>query len=177
MYGPKGIAVLYMREGIKVKPIVHGGGQERERRSGTESVALASSFAEALSEANELRASESVRLIDIRDHFFSNILEKIPDVTIYGDREERLPNNINIRIPGIPSDELILRLDAKGFAVSHKSACASAETDGSYVIEALGVTIGESLENVRISMGRETTKEDIESLIGALKEIKTKFGK
>lgn len=174
-YGPKGIALLYKREGIKLQPINYGGGQERELRSGTESVALARSFAEALTESQEMKGEESVRLETLRDFFFEKISKEIPDVTIYGDRKERLPNNINIRVPGILSEEMILRLDAKGFAVSHKSACASAETDGSYVVQALGATEKESLENVRITLGRKTNKEDLEKLISAIKEIKAKF--
>lgn len=175
VYGPKGIAALYKREGIKIEPNVYGGGQERGLRSGTESVALASSFAEALKESQEMKDKESERLTILRDFFFENIAQEIRDVTIYGDRKERLPNNINIRVPGIPSDEMILRLDAKGFAVSHKSACASAETDGSYVVQALGATEAESLENVRITLGRDSIKKDMNSLIEAIKEIKSKF--
>ena len=177
IYGPKGIAALYKREGIKVEPLVYGGGQERELRSGTESVPLALSFAEALKESVEMRDSESERLTSIRDHFFKEIKKAIPEVTIYGDQKERLPNNINIRIPGIPSDEMILRLDAKGFAVSHKSACASQETDGSYVLTALGATEEEALQNVRITMGRDTTKGDIDALVVAIKDIKLKFAR
>ncbi len=177
VYGPKGIALLYKREGISVEPTTYGGGQERELRSGTESVALAAAFGEALTEAIELRDEESERLTVLRDFFFKEIVRKIPDVTIYGDMKDRLPNNINIRVPGITSDELILRLDAKGFAVSHKSACASAETDGSYVVQALGATVEESLENVRITLGRDTTQSDLESLIVSLKAIKETFGR
>lgn len=177
VYGPKGIAALYKREGISVEPTTYGGGQERELRSGTESVALASSFAEALTEAVQLRDKESERLTALRDFFFKEIVQKIPGVTIYGDLKERLPNNINIRVPGITSDELILRLDAQGFAVSHKSACASAETDGSYVVQALGATVAESLENVRITLGRDTTQSDLERLITSLKTIKETFGR
>ncbi len=177
MYGPKGIAALYKREGISIEPTTYGGGQERELRSGTESVALAAAFAEALTEAIELRDKESERLTVLRDFFFKEVVQKIPDVTIYGDVKERLPNNINIRVPGIMSDELILRLDAKGFAVSHKSACASAETDGSYVVQALGATVAESLENVRITLGRDTRQPDLENLIISLKAIKETFGR
>lgn len=175
-YGPKGIALLYKREGIRVDPTLYGGGQERGMRSGTESVALARSFAEALLESKELREKESARLTLLRDHFFTYIEKEIPDVIIYGDRKERLPNNINIRIPGIPSDEMIIRLDHKGFAVSHKSACASSETDGSYVIEALGATKQEALENVRITLGRSTTKKDLVRLVKVMKDIQKQFG-
>jgi cysteine desulfurase len=177
VYGPKGIAALYKREGIKVDPLVYGGGQERGLRSGTEAVTLACSFAEALAETVELRERESERTRGLRDFFFSEIETELPDVTIYGDRMERLPNNINIRVPGLPSDETILRLDAKGFAVSHKSACASQESDGSYVIRAIGATEEESLENVRITLGRHTTKRELSSLVRAIADIKDTFGK
>lgn len=177
VYGPKGTAALYKREGINISPITYGGGQERSLRSGTESAPLAVAFAEALSESQKIKDPESKRLIELRDFFFETIVKEIPEVTIYGDMKERLPNNINIRCPGIPSDEMILRLDAKGFAVSHKSACASQETDGSYVIQALGASVAESLENVRITLGRDTTKRDLEALVTAIKEIHSKFGK
>ena len=175
-YGPKGIALLYKREGIKVEPTTYGGGQERDMRSGTESVVLASSFAEALTEAVELKENESERLEKLRDLFFGKISKEIPEVTIYGDKKDRLPNNINIRVPGILSDEMIIRLDAKGFAVSHKSACASAESDGSYVLEALGASRDEALQNIRITLGRSTSRQDLDNLVKAIKEIKEKFG-
>jgi cysteine desulfurase len=177
VYGPKGVAALYKREGISFRPVTYGGGQERGWRSGTESVALASAFAEALKESQEMRVRESERLAKVRDDFLHSLDKEIPDAAIYGDRKERLPNNINIRVPGLPSDEMILRLDARGFAVSHKSACASAETDGSYVVQALGATVEESLENVRITLGRDTSRQDMDSLIKAIKEIKEKFAR
>lgn len=177
VYGPKGIAALYKREGIAFQAATFGGGQERGWRSGTESVSLAMAFAEALRESAGMKEKESERLSALRDFFFALLKKEVSDAVIYGDRKDRLPNNINIRVPGIPSDEMILRLDAKGFAVSHKSACASAETDGSYVIQALGATVAESLENVRVTLGRETTKRDLEALIKAIKEIKEKFAR
>ncbi len=91
--------------------------------------------------------------------------------------EKRLPNNINCRVPRISSEEMILRLDAKGFAVSHKSACASRETDGSYVVMALGVSEEDAMENIRITLGRSTTKKDIDALVIAIKEIEHKYTK
>jgi len=181
VYGPKGAAIVYKREGCHVEPITLGGGQERGLRSGTESVAAASAFSVALKEVVDMRERESVRLQVIRDYFFEEIVKEVAGVTIYGARdtgheEVRLPNNINIRVPGIPSDEMILRLDTRGFAVSHKSACASSETDGSYVVEALGAAEQEALENIRITLGRDTSREDMEKLVAAIKEIKLQFG-
>ncbi len=205
-YGPKGIALLYKREGVRVEPITYGGGQERQLRSGTEAVPLCYAFGVALREAKELQEREVWRLQLLNDFCRTELTKEIPSITYYGvfdevkhgkpvkDGEEqplprndameshitgrtmkRLPNNINCRVPGISSEEMILRLDALGFAVSHKSACASSETDGSYVIEALGVDKKEALENIRITFGRSTTKKDIERLVEAMKEVGEKY--
>ncbi len=191
IYGPKGAALLYKREGIKLSPVSYGGGQERGLRSGTENVAGAYAFGVALSEVVEIKVEESTRLRALRDETVSALKETIPTIVFYGafdeyfelpkatsqklKAESRLPNNINCRVPGISSEEMILRLDAQGFAVSHKSACASMESDGSYVLTALGVTEKEARENIRISMGRSTTEKDMKRLIEAMKEIAEKY--
>ncbi len=176
VYGPKGIAILYKKEGINIEPVSFGGGQERGMRSGTENVAGAFAFAVALLEAQELKNKEIERLTEIRDDFKNKLEKKIPDVTFYGAwGEDRLPNNINCRIPNIGSDEMIIRLDQKGFSVSHKSACSSQVDDGSYVIKALGATDKEAKENIRITLGRDTTKKDMNKLVEAIFEIKSSF--
>ncbi len=192
VYGPKGSALLYKREGIKVRAVTLGGGQERQLRSGTEAVALHYAFGIALQEAKELQEKESARLRALRDETIKNLKKEVPSIIFYGawDRQQRtdnreqtdtykelkrLPNNINCRVPGISSEEMILRLDAKGFSVSHKSACASMETEGSYVVMALGATEHEAQENIRISLGRSTTKDDLRDLVQAIKEVSTKY--
>ncbi len=195
VYGVKGVAALYKREGVRVDPILPGGGQERGLRSGTENVAGAKSFAYALTESQALRDDESKRLRTLRDKTVVLLRETIPDIVMYGAfdvyrpvknkdtgesievlyEEKRLPNNINCRVPHISSEEMILRLDAKGFAVSHKSACASMETDGSYVLQALGATESEAKENIRITMGRSTREEDMKALVKAMKEIAGRY--
>jgi cysteine desulfurase len=191
VYGPKGSALLYKREGIKISPVTYGGGQERELRSGTEAVPLHYAFGVALTEAKEQQEKESARLRALRDETVELLLKEVPSIIFYGafdqyfelpkaksqklKAELRLPNNINCRVPGISSEEMILRLDAKGFAVSHKSACASMETEGSYVVMALGATESEAQENIRISMGRTTTQSDMKNLVDAIKEIATKY--
>lgn len=191
VYGPKGIAMLYKREGIIVEPIMYGGGQERELRSGTEDVASAYAFAVALEESQEIKEKESVRLRELRDYCRDEMKKEIPNIVFYGafdlykplvigyqlSDELRLPNNINCRVPGISSEEMILRLDAKGFACSHKSACASSESDGSYVVMALGATEEESKENIRITFGRDTSRQDLAGLVLAMKAIAEKFAK
>lgn len=191
VYGPKGVGALYKREGTSLDPITYGGGQERGLRSATESVALASSFACALEEVQKDKEKESGRLRTLRDAFRDELLKFIPGVVFYGawdeyqthdqdnklKAEHRLPNNLNFRVPGISSEEMILRLDAKGFAVSHKSACASQEDDGSYVIISLGATELEAKENIRVTLGRNTKKEDLTSLIKAIVDINNKYNK
>jgi cysteine desulfurase len=193
MYGPKGIALLYKREGIRIHEISYGGGQERGLRSGTENVAGAYAFGVALEEAIKMRDTESARLRALRDETLEQLKKEIPEIIFYGARDQyfelpkaksknlkaelRLPNNINCRVPGISSEEMILRLDAKGFAVSHKSACASMETEGSYVVMALGATEKEAQENIRISLGRSTTMSDMNKLVAEMKEISTKYRK
>jgi cysteine desulfurase len=207
VYGPKGSALLYKREGIMIAPVTYGGGQERELRSGTEAVPLHYSFGSALQEAVDMRDTESARLRALRDEAVELLRKEIPSIIFYGafegkSKEQRvtnkevskttnpphssfltphstlrLPNNINCRVPGISSEEMILRLDAKGFSVSHKSACASMETEGSYVVMALGATEEEAQENIRISMGRSTTKHDLQLLVEAMKEIVEKYKK
>lgn len=215
VYGPKGIAFLYKREGIHIESTVVGGGQERGLRSGTENVAGAYAFGVALTEAVTMKERESNRLRELRDYCKEELMKVIPSIVFYGAWDEssqkskvhkvesgnseflettnqqtskfgknlklktelRLPNNINCRVPGISSEEMILRLDALGFAVSHKSACASRETDGSYVLMALGVSEHDAMENIRISLGRSTTKEDMYKLVKAIKEITSKYVK
>lgn len=191
IYGPKGAALVYKREGIKLAPVTLGGGQERELRSGTEATPLYYSFAHALKETKELQSQEVKRLELLNDYTRKELLKAIPSIIFYGAFDEvgmlmeghqepkrvmrRLPNNLNCRVPGITSEEMILRLDASGFAVSHKSACASLETDGSYVVMALGASEQEALENIRISFGRKTTKDDIDAFVVALKSIVDKY--
>jgi cysteine desulfurase len=190
-HGPKGVALLYKREGLHLVSPIYGGGQERSLRSGTENVASAYAFGVALKESQQLREKECERLRTLRDKTVDLLKNTIPDIVIYGAFDEyhvlpnakttkiknavRLPNNINCRVPGISSEEMILRLDAKGFAVSHKSACASMETDGSYVLQALGITEEEAKENIRISMGRATTEKDMVALVNTMKEISVKY--
>ncbi len=193
VYSPKGSALLYKREGIMIAPVTYGGGQERALRSGTEAVPLHYSFGIALQEAVEMRGAESARLRALRDETVAQLRKEIPGIIFYGSWDEyfdlpkakdqklkaelRLPNNINCRVPGISSEEMILRLDAKGFAVSHKSACASMETEGSYVVMALGATEEEAQENIRISMGRTTTKQDLEYFVECVKSIAASYAK
>lgn len=179
LYGPKGIAFLYKREGVILEPTLLGGGQERGLRSGTEAVPLIVSFKEALIEADELREGEKERLMKMKILFKNELLKLIPEATFYGSFKEGecAPHIINCRVPGVASDEMILRLDAKGFAVSHKSACASEDESMSYVVKALGVSDKEAMENIRITLGRPTAEKDLQNLALAMSQISQQYRK
>jgi cysteine desulfurase len=166
IYGPKGIGMLYVRTDTPIMSVMHGGGQEAGLRPGTESVALISSFAYALAETIEKLQKESDRLTILRDEGIK-ILEEIHRVSINGDRTNRLPNNISFSIDGISSEQLALELDAKGIAVSTKSACKMSDEEGSYVLEAISKSetdICRLYGAVRLTMGRNTKLSDIEKV-------------
>lgn len=171
IYGPKGIGLLYVKTGVQIEPIISGGGQEFGMRSGTESVPHVEAFAVALEKALSLQEQESARLRALREYFFAEVTTRIPTVKIWGSREYRLPNTINISVPGIFAEEIIIGLDALGIMVSSKSACGMSSDEGSYVILALGGTQQESKESVRITLGRGTTKAHIDATLTGLEHI------
>ena len=176
IYGPKGIGLLYIRNGIRVKPLVFGGGQESKLRSGTEAVPLIVGFAKALELAEEEKEKESKRLTDLRDYFFDRIQKLIPEVKINGDIENRLPNNINISILDVESEQILLRLDLKGIRASSGSACTSRDLEVSYVLKAIGLNKRYGRGSLRFSMGKSTTKKDLdyvlENLVRIIRELK-----
>ncbi len=178
IYGPKGAGVLFKKRNVILSPLIHGGGQEHNIRSGTENLPAIAGLAEALKITESLKEKESKRLIKLRDYFISKLehshILKNVGILINGDRKERLPNNINISVPKIPSELLVLELSARGIMVSAKSACESADGDESYVIRAIRKT--SSIEgSVRFSLGRATTKADIDFTIKSLSAILTKL--
>lgn len=160
-YGPRGVGVLFVKRGVGVLPIMHGGKHERGRRPGTESPALALGFAAALSEARKLSIKESKRIQKLRDALAEKILKNISGCSVNGGATHSLPNILNVSVEGVESDALVLYLDAAGIAVSGQSACKSAEDGPSHVIMALGNTGGERWGSVRFSLGRATKHEDI----------------
>lgn len=174
VYGPKGVGCLYVRNGIKISPIIYGGGQERGLRSGTENVAGIVGFAEALNISNSIKDKEVNRLTKLRNYFAEQILENISGAEVNGSlkEDERLPNNLNIYIPDIENEQLVIELDTIGVAVSAGSACHSNEADnGSHVISALGYNMKRSKNSIRFSLGRSTTKKDIDYVLKSMPEI------
>lgn len=174
VYGPKGVGLLYRKRGVKLSPILYGGSQEWGMHPGTENVPGIIGFAEALAIAGKDRKEESLRLSLLREDCIKRILEIAPLAELNGSREKRLPNNINFSFPGHESEWLVLQLDARGIAVGARSACSSAKTPGSEVVAALGKGEEYAISSIRITLGRFTTREDIDRLLGVLKDVLTK---
>ncbi len=175
VYGPKQMGLLYIKTGTPIRPLIFGGGQERDMRSGTENVAGIVGLAEALRLAQEEKDKENTRLAKLRDYFTAQLIEKIPSLplkipraSLNGPTKRRLPNNINIIIPGIEGESLLIYLDAYNIAISTGSACATTSLDPSHVLVALGLTPEPARSSVRFTLGKQTTKADIDYVLQVL---------
>jgi cysteine desulfurase len=166
--GPKGVGALYVRSGVVIEPIVHGGGQESGRRSGTENVIGAVGMARALELAVGGQAELAPRVARLRDRLEAGIRAAIADVRFNGAGGPRLPGNSNVSFAGALSEELLLQLDLQGVAVSAGSACASGAIEASHVIEALGIDARWRSGPVRFSLGRTTTEEEVDRVLALL---------
>ena len=175
IYGPKGVGCLYMRRGVALEPILYGGGQERGLRSGTENVPGIVGFPKALEIAQKKKSSETVRLTELRDWFIKEIKKELPDAVLNGHPVYRLPNNIHISIPGIEGEALVLYLDAKGIYCSTGSACTSVSLEPSHVLRALGKPDEYTTGSLRFTLGRGTTKKDLEYVLKVLQEVVIKL--
>lgn len=170
IYGPKQTGALYIKSGTKIKPLILGGGQEFNLRSGTENVPGNLAFSIALENAQKRHKKETQRLEKIRDYFINEIL-KLPQVKINGSLKKRIANNINLTISGIDNEWLILKLDQAGILVSSSSACNALKDDLSHVLKAISLNEEAIKNTIRISLGRQTTLKDIKYLLKILKEI------
>lgn len=173
IYGPKGIGALFVRRGVKLQPMILGGDQERGLRAGTQNPELLADFAKALEIADRMREKESKRLTALRDWFIT----QLPEAKLNGDPVLRLANNINLFFDGIDGEMLMLRLDLKGVEVSTGAACTVTSNEPSHVLRALYPTQpplygkGEAKEgNIRITLGRSTTKKNLEEVLKILKQ-------
>ena len=173
-HGPKGIGVLYVRKGVTLTNLIEGGAQERGRRAGTESVALASGMAPALEEACALMDERAARLSRIRDHIIDELL-KIERSRVNGGREKRVPGNVSMCFEGVEGEALLLLLDFNGIAASSGSACTSGSLDPSHVLLALGLPHEIAHGSLRISLADDVTDEDAEHLIKVVPEIVAKL--
>lgn len=172
IYGPKGVGALYVKTGIVLEPILHGGGQEKGLRSGTENVPAIVGLGEAISLVSKLKTQGHVtKLINLRDRLISGILKSIPEAKLNGSRKHRLPNNINFYFPGVDSETLIIALDQKGIAVSSGSACSTRSIEPSHVLLAIGLSPQQAKSCLRITLGRYTTKDEIDYFLKVLPSI------
>lgn len=170
IYGPKGIGLLYIREGVKIVPHVLGGGQEFRMRGGTESAALIVGFAKALELVLKDASKEAARLKKLRDFLMDELL-KLSGVTLNGSRETRTENNLNLHIAGISGETLVMRLDLEGLAASSGSACSSGKTEPSHVLMAMGQAQQKALESLRLTLGRQTTLTEVKKAAKILASI------
>jgi cysteine desulfurase len=169
--GPKGAGILYLRRAVPFLAQQTGGGQEHQRRAGTEHVAGIVGTAVAFRLAHNTLAAEAARQRVLRDRLIVRILELIPDSALNGDPDERLPGNANFRLAGINGEALLGELDREGIAASSGSACADASWEPSHVVLAMGYTLAEAGASVRFSLGSTTTEADIDGVIATLPAI------
>ena len=166
--GPKGSGVLYLRRATPFRPLLHGGGQEMQKRAGTENVAGIVGTAVALGEASSGIAERAVRVRGLRNQLRDGILAAVPDAQVNGCQENCVPNNLNISFDGIESDVLVRLLDERGIAVSSGSACSNSTWEPSHVLMAMGVPIRRAVGSVRFSLGETTTEADIHGVVGEI---------
>ncbi|MGH2784972.1 MAG: cysteine desulfurase family protein [Actinomycetota bacterium] len=166
--GPKGVGALIVRRGVKIQPLLHGGGQEREVRSGTYNVAGIVGFGAAAEETASNRDAWASTVSPLRDRLQETLTERIPGVRVNGHESERLPNNLHVCIEGIDGEPMILLLDAAGIAASQGSACSSGAAEPSYVLAALGVPRELARGTLRLTLGRGTTEADVDRAADAI---------
>ena len=169
-HGPRGVGALYVRRGLPLFPLIEGGAQERGKRAGTENTPAIVGMAAALKEACAHREENAARERKLRDQLIAG-LEQIPHSALNGDRERRLPGNVNFCFEGIEGESLLLLLDDKGIAASSGSACTSGSLDPSHVLLAIGRPHEVAHGSLRLTLGEETTEEEITKTIQAVEEV------
>ncbi|MCX6827224.1 MAG: cysteine desulfurase NifS [candidate division Zixibacteria bacterium] len=173
IYGPKGVGVLYIAKGQRIVPLFHGGHHEKGRRAGTENVAGIVGFAAALELAEKMRPEEHTRLSNLADFFIGQIQSKISNVHFNGprDNDKRIPSTVNLSFQAVEGESIILSLDMNGIGVASGSACTSGSLESSHVLMAMNIPPELAQGSIRFSLGRFTTKEDLEYTISVLPEI------
>jgi cysteine desulfurase len=161
IYGPKGIGALFIRQGVRVSPLLFGGGQEREKRPGTENVTGIIGFGKAIEILRQDREELSARIEQLRFRFIQLLRESIDDIILNGPEREGLPSILNFSIPGIDGSALLMLLDRAGIAASSGSACSSGSIEPSHVLKAIGLPPDLTRSGIRFSLGRYTLEEEI----------------
>jgi len=171
--GPKGIGFLYIRKGVKIRSFVHGGGQERKRRAGTENVPGIVGFGKATELAMSTMKERTAKEAELRNYLIRRVMDEIPYTKLNGHPEKRLPNNANFSFRFIEGESLLIMLDMKSVCASSGSACTSGSLDPSHVLLAIGLPHEIAHGSLRLTLSDETTKEDIDYVVECLKEIVT----
>ena len=175
IYGPKGIAGLYIRKGTKMASVQHGGEHERRRRAGTENVPGAVGLGKAVEVRARDMAEEETRVRALRDRLWTGLSKRVPEVRLNGHPTERLPGTCNVCFRHIESESIVLGLDLKGIGVSAGSACTSGSVEPSHVLVAMGVPLDWAMGTVRCSLGRTTTAEDIDYVLDSVEPLAGKL--
>jgi cysteine desulfurase len=168
LYGPKGVGALVVDKAVDMEPLLHGGGQERGRRGGTENLAAIVGFGTAAELAHVELAARRAHLLEMRGRFEQRLAQELPQAVIFAAGVERLPNTVFLAVLGVEGQTLLQALDRQGIAVSSGSACGSEQTEPSSVLKAMGVDNDLALGAIRVSLGKDSTEGDIDTLAGCL---------
>ncbi|HVX24464.1 MAG TPA: cysteine desulfurase family protein [Candidatus Saccharimonadales bacterium] len=173
IYGPKQSGALYVKAGVRLQPLIDGGGQEQGLRSGTENVPAIIGFAEALEQAQTRRHDEINRLAELQKQALKAIETQLPTAVVNGSLQQRLPNNLHLTLPGYDNERLLLQLEAAGVLAAAGSACSASNEESSHVLHAMGLDDAAARASLRLTMGRETTAEMINQTIATLQKLTT----
>ncbi len=168
-YGPKGVGALFIKSGITIKPMIVGGSQEKNLRAGTENISGIAGLGLAAEIANRALDKNFTHLLDLENHFRNRIMEKNVDLIFNGFDKNHLPGLINLTIPNISSDLLLIHLDKEGIAISNGSACSSGTISPSPVLKAMGISDKKNLESIRISFGKHNTINEVNKLVESIR--------
>ncbi len=169
--GPKGVGALFVRSGVEIAPIIHGGGQESELRSGTENVPGIAGFGKACELATQRISHYQAHVSGLRDYLIKRISEQILHSRLNGSRTDRIPNNAHFTFFGVNGEDLIIKLDENGVAASTGSACSVKKQKQSHVLKAMGFSYEEITGSLRLSLGTNNTKEEIDRTVGVLSRV------
>lgn len=169
--GPKGIGILYIRNGVDLPPLIHGGAQERGKRAGTSNVPGIVGLGKAAEIAARDLENNNEYEKKLRDYFIQRVLTEIPDTKLNGSNTKRLANNINIQFTGVDGESLLILLDHEGIAASAGSACNAGSNEPSHVLTAIGLSARDAKSSLRFTLSEETTKEELDFVIESLKRV------
>lgn len=175
IYGPKGVGALYIRRGVRLEPVFHGGGQERRLRPGTENVPGIAGLGKAAELARLELGERAAHAASLRERLLAGVMERIPDVVLNGHLTRRLPGNLNISLLYVQAESVLLNLDLKGIAASSGAACAAGSLEPSHVLEAMGLPSERVQGALRLSLGRGNTGADVDYVLAVLPSIVEKL--